>query len=152
MVCLLPARLTNNSPGTFTDVQDVDDDHVDVNIVLWKLNSCSNDQSFDTSAFFAIHDMEPDDVPLTREDIMSHFLNGQCASRKAPGCREVSHNVRSPIKMALVVTEEIIARCERNEISADDLHSYCSAIGVTTTQRPEFPFLIRKLKSRRDAL
>jgi hypothetical protein len=101
-----PSRSTNNSPVAFADAQ-VDEDHVDVNIVLWKLNSCFNNQSFDTSAFSAIHDMEPDDMLLTRENVMSHFLNGRCASRKAPGCSELSHSVRSPVKMALAVTLKI---------------------------------------------
>ena len=84
--------------------------------------------------FFAIHGMESDDLSLTREDVMSHFLNGQCANRKAPGCSEVAHSVRSPIKMALTVTETIVAHCERNQIAPEELRAFCSAIGVTTTR------------------
>jgi hypothetical protein len=59
--------------------------------------------------FFAAHGIDSDDMPLTHEDVVSHFLNGQCASQKAPGCVEVAGDVQSSIKMALVVTEAIVA-------------------------------------------
>jgi hypothetical protein len=115
-------------------------------------NSCTNDPNFDMPAFFAIHGMEPDDVSLTREDVISHFLNGQCVNRKAPGCSEAAHAVRSPIAMALIVTEAIVARCEHKQITLDDLHVYCAAIGLTTTHRPEYTILMQKLKIRCNAL
>ena len=124
------------------------DDSIDIEIVLSKLNSCCNDPSFDVSAFFAIHGLDSDDVPLTREDVISHFLNGQRASRKAPGCSEVARGVRSPIRMALLTTEAVVARCECKQIPSNDLHVYCSAIGVTTTQRPEHNVLTQKLRTR----
>ena len=120
--------------------------------MLWKLDSCVNDPNFDMSAFFAAHGMESFDTSLTREDVISHFLNGQCVARDAPGCLEVSCGVRSPIKMALMVTESIVARCKRKQIAEEDLPVYCSAIGVTTTRRPEYTVLTRKLKTRCNAL
>jgi len=136
----------------FLDTQEFDDDSIDVDIVLSKLNSCSNDPNFDICTFFAAHGMEPDNVPLTREDIVSHFLNGQCASRKVAGCSEVARAVRSPIRLALTITETIIIRCERNQIPLNDLRTYRSAIGVTTTRRPEHETLTQKLKMRCNAL
>ena len=57
------------------------DDSIDVDIILFKLNPCCNDPNFDGFAFFVICGVDSDDVLLTREDAMSHFLNGQCASR-----------------------------------------------------------------------
>ena len=102
--------------------------------------------------FFAIHDIDSDDVPSTHEDVISHFLNGKCAGRKAPGCSEVAHEVRSPVKMALSVTEAIVTQCKRNRVSLDELRTYCSAIGVTTTQRPEYAVLTQKLTTRCDTL
>ena len=93
-----------------------------------------------------------DDAPLTREDVILHFLNGQCASRKAPGCSEVAHAVRSPIRLALTITETIVIRCERKQIPLDDLRRCCSAIGMTTTRRPEYEILTQKLKTRCNAL
>ena len=32
-------------------------------------------------------------MPLTHEDAMYHFVSGQCASRKVPGCSEVARTV-----------------------------------------------------------
>jgi len=136
----------------YTDARDLSDDSIDIDIVLDKLKSCLNDPDFDLSAFFATHGVEPDDVPLNRDDVILHFLNGQCASRKAPGCCEVAHAVRSPIKVALTITEAIVAQCEGKQISANDLRTYCSAIGVTTTQRPEYAALTQKLIIRCNAL
>jgi len=54
--------------------------------------------------------------------------------------------------MALTVTEAIIVQCKRNQISLDDLRTCCSAIGVTTTQRPEYAVLTQKLATRCSAL
>jgi len=117
-------------------------DSVDVDIILSKLNSCTNDPDFDLPSFFACHSVKNVDVPLTREDvIVSHFLNGQCVERKAPGCSEVAHGVRSPVKMVLTITETIVAQCERKQVLLSDLRIWCSAIGVTTTQRPEYATL-----------
>ena len=132
----------------FTDEPVFSDDSIDIDLVLSKLNSCCNDPNFDISTFSAIHGMDSDDVPLTREDVISHFLNGQCASRKAPGCSEVAHSVRSPIRIALMTTEAIVVRYECKQISPNDLQTYCSAIGVTTTRRPEHTILMQKLRTR----
>ena len=93
------------------------DDMIDVDLVLSILNSCFHAE-FDVPAFFRNHGLEFDEVPLTREDIVSHLLNGQCASRRAPGCSEVACAVRSPIKIALAVTEYYR---ERKRISLGDL-------------------------------
>ena len=125
---------------------------IDVNIILSKLNSCTNDPDFDLFSFFTCHGVENDDVPLTCEDVILHFLNGQCVERKAPGCSEVTHGVQSPIKMALTITETIVTQCECKQILLDDLHVWCSAIGVTATQRPEYATLVQKLKIRCNAL
>ena len=81
-------------------------------------------------------------MPLAGKDVISHILNGQCASLKSPGCSEVAHKVQSPIRIALTVTEALVVRCERGRVSLDELHTYCTAIGVTTDQRPEFTALI----------
>lgn len=117
-----------------------------------KLNSCCNDSGFDVPAFFAVHGIEFDNAQLNREDLIAHFLNGQCASSKAPGCSEVARSIRSPIKIALMITEAIVTRCERKEIMPSDLLEYCSAIGVTTTQRPEYTILTQRLRTRCNAL
>ena len=111
--------------------KEIDDDSIDVNLVLSKLNSCSKGTNFDISTFFTIHSMESDDLPLTCEDVMSHFLNGQCAKRKAPGCSEIARSVQSQIKMALTVTEAIISHHEHKQIAPEELHAFCCAIGVT---------------------
>jgi hypothetical protein len=68
-------------------------DSIDVDIVLSKLNQCFNDPNFDLPAFFTTHGVDSDDMSLTHEDVMSHFLNGQCAGRKSPGCSEVARGV-----------------------------------------------------------
>ena len=128
------------------------DDSINVNLVLSTLNSCSKDVNFDISTFFSIHGVESDDLLLTREDVISHFFNGQCASRKSPGCSEVARGVRSPIKMALTVTETIIVRCEHKQITPEELRTFCSAIGVMTLQRPEYITLTERLRSRCNAL
>jgi hypothetical protein len=122
-----------------------------MDIILCQLNSCCNNPEFDVSKFFATHGIE-DDVSLSREDVMAHFLNGQCATRKTPGCSEVVHVTQSPIKMALMVTEAIVAHCGHSQISLNDLRVFCSSIGVTTTQRPEYMCLVQKLKTRCNAL
>ena len=134
------------------DTHPLCNDSVDVDIILSKLNSCTNDPNFDLPSFFTCHGVDNDDVPLTREDVVSHFLNGQCTSRSAPGCSEVARGVRSPIKMALAITETVVVQCERKQILLDNLRVWCSAIGVTTTQRPEYTVLTQKLKTRCNAL
>ena len=121
---------------------------IDVDIILSELNQCYNNPNFDLSAFFIAHGVDCDDVPMAHEDVISHFLNGKCAGQKTPGCSEVARDVRSPIKMALTLTEAIVVQCERNQISLDDLRTCCSAIGVTTTQRPEYTVLTQKLAIR----
>lgn len=68
--------------------------------MLSQLNSCCNDPKFDVPTFFATHGVESNDVLPSHEDVISHFLNGQCASRKSPGCSEVARNIRSPVKMS----------------------------------------------------
>ena len=120
------------------------DDSIDVDMIFSELNLCYNDPTFDQSAFFAVR--------LTREDVMSHFLNSQCAGRKAPGSSEVARGVQSAIRMALTVTETFVVSCERKLISLEELRACCSAIGVTTTQRPEYTVLTQKLKTRCNAL
>lgn len=120
--------------------------------MLSKLELCCNEPSFDISAFYTAHGMESDDEFRDREDVLSHFLNGQCASRNAPGCSEVARAIRSPIEIALTVTETIIVRCERKQIPSSDLNKYCAAIGVTTTQRPEYTNLVQKLRTRCNTL
>ena len=136
----------------FSDTQVPRDDSIDVDIILSKLNLCCNDPNFDLSTFFVTHGVDSDDESLTYEDVVSHFLNGQCAGRNAPGCSEVARSVRSPIKMALTITETIVVRCERKQIPLNELRAYCSSIGVTTTQRPEYTALTQKLKTRCNAL
>ena len=100
------------------DVCNPADAAVGVDLMLSILNSCCNDAKFDISAFFVNHDIVSGEVTLTREDVVSHVLNGQCASRKAPGCSEVMHAVQSPVRIALTITETIITCCERKQILA----------------------------------
>ena len=54
--------------------------------------------------------------------------------------------------MALTITETIITRCDHKQISSDDLRVFCSAVGVTTTRRPEYSILKQKLMARCNAL
>ncbi len=54
--------------------------------------------------------------------------------------------------MVLTITETIVVRCECKQTSLNELRAYCSSIGVTTTQQPEFTVLTQKLKTRRSAL
>ena len=143
--CLLAVLLANMF---LADVRTNHDNLIDVDIILSKLNSCSNNDDFDLSAFFAAHGVDVDGVPLTHEDVISHFLNGQCAGRDVPGCSEVACGVRSPIKIALTVTEAIVVHCECKQISLGDLRMYCSAIGIATMKRPEYTVLAQKLKTR----
>ena len=130
----------------------IDDDSIDVDLVLSKLYSCSKDAHFDISAFFAIRGMESDDLLLTCEDVVSHFLNGQCANRKAPGCSEVAQSVQSPIKMVLTVIEAIIAHCEHKQIAPEELRAFCSVIGVTTARLRAHTILTERSGSRCNAL
>jgi len=89
--------------------------------------------------FFATHGVDSDDVPLIHEDSISHFLMVNVPSQKAPACStEVAHEVRSPLKMVLTVTEAIVIQHEYNLVSLDELRKDCSAIGTTSTQRPEY--------------
>ena len=110
IACLSPIVLTNVC--FLADTRTLCADAIDVDNVLSKLNQCSSDPKFDLHAFFTAHAVEFDDVSLTREDVMSHFLNGQCAGRKAPGCHEVAHDVRYPVGMALATTEAVVVSCE----------------------------------------
>ena len=150
IICLTTTPLTN--VRFLPDTHTLCNDSIDVDIILSKLNSCSNDPNFNQSAFFTAHGVDVDDAPLTREDVISHFLNGQCAGRKTTGCSEVARDIRSPIKMALIVTEAIVISCEHERISLNELRTCCSAIGLTTTQRPEYTVLAHKLKTRCNAL
>ena len=71
---------------------------VDVDIILVILNVCSNDLDFDPPAFFATHGVDPENVPLTHEDVIrlhERLMPSKCAGR-------------SPIKMVLRITETII--------------------------------------------
>ena len=49
----------------FADGHELRDDLINIDIVLSKLNSCSNDADFDVPGFSTIHNMESDDYPLT---------------------------------------------------------------------------------------
>ena len=131
--------------------EEIDSDSIDVNLASSKLSSCSEDANINISTFFAIRGMEPDDLS-TREDAMSHFLNGRCANRKAPGCSEVARSGRSPIKVAVTVTEAIVAHCEHKQIAPEELCAFCSAIGVTAARRPEYTIIIERLRSRHNTL
>jgi hypothetical protein len=133
------------------DTRPLCDDSIDVDVVLSKLNQCSSDPNFDLRAFFAAHAVKFD-VSLTCEDVMSHFLNGQCVGQKAPRCHEVAHDVRSPTKMALATTEAVVVSCERKQISLDKLRVCCSVVGVATTRQPEYAIPMQKLNTRCNAL
>ena len=136
----------------FLDVVKVDNDKINVDIVLFELNSCCSDTELCISNLICAHGLESNDVLLSREDIISHLLNGQCASQEKPGCSQIARAVQSPIRMAIMVTEEILARCECKQIQLDDLRMYCSAIGMATTRQPEYAILMQKLKTRCNTL
>jgi hypothetical protein len=70
------------------------------------------------------------------------------------GCREVAHEVRSPIKTALATTEAAVVSCERKQIlSLGELRACCSAVGplfpdgVASTRQLEYGILMQKLKT-----
>ena len=107
-----------SDPGEF------DDCSVGIDIVLSKLNLCSNESSFDVSGFFATHGVDFGDVLLTCDDVVLHFINDQFASRNVPWCSGVAWANRSPIKVALTITEAIVARCNRKEIEFKGLRMY----------------------------
>ena len=60
--------------------------------------------------------------------------------------------IRSPVEMALMVTDAIVVRCKRKQISTKDPRALCFAIGATATCRPEYTTLIQKSKNRCNAL
>ena len=115
-----------------SDPGECDGCSVGIDIVLSKLNPCSNELSFNISEFFAIHGIDSGDVLLTCGDVVSHPTNGWRASRNVPGCSRVTCANWSPIKVAFTITEAIVARCDRKEIALKDLRMYCAVIGLTT--------------------
>ena len=99
--------------------------------------------------FFSAHGMDIDDVVSDKSDVICHLMNGYCANRATPACAEVSQHARSPVRMAIVVTEIVIDGYSRGELSTEYLRAVCSAVGIKPDmQRREGPNLIKKLELR----
>ena len=81
-----------------SDPGEHDDCPVDNDIVLSKLDLCSNKSNFDVSGFFAIHGVDFGGALPTCDDVASRFVDGQCASRNVPGCCEVARANRSLVE------------------------------------------------------
>ena len=67
-----------------SDPGERDDCSIGINIVSSKLNLCSNESKFNVSELFAFRGIDFGDAPLTRDDVVLHLTNGQCASRNVP--------------------------------------------------------------------
>ena len=109
----------------------------------------TNDSAADISAFFAAHGIDVEDPLLDKSDAISHLMNGYCATHAAAGCIEISHNIRSPVEMAIAVAEMIVDEYTHGRISPGHLSIVCSAVGIKSGgRRPESLTLIKKLKQR----
>jgi hypothetical protein len=82
------------------------------------------------SVFFAAHGMDVDDPLLDNSDVLSHLMNGYCAGHATPACSEVSRRIKSPVKMAVAVTEIVIDGYSRQQLSTEGLRATCSAVGI----------------------
>lgn len=82
------------------------------------------------STFFAIHGMDTEDPLLDESDIISHLMNSYCANHTTDACTEVSQHVKSPVKMAITVTQIVIDGYLRREFSSEHLRTICSAVGI----------------------
>lgn len=108
------------------DVSPPDNNTLDVALALAELHEClTNDSTTQTSAFFVAHGMDVDDVLLDKSDTLSHLMNGYCANHATPACTEIARNVRSPVEMAIVVSEMVINRHACKELSPEHLAAVC---------------------------
>ena len=86
---------------------------------------------------------------LDKSDVISHLMNGYCANHLTPACAEISHRVKSPVMMAITITEIVINEYSRGQLSSRDLRDICFAIGIEPhPHREEGSYLIDKLKQR----
>ena len=86
---------------------------------------------------------------LDKSDVISHLMNGYCANHLTPACAEISHRVKSPVTMAITITEIVINEYSRGQLSSRDLRDICFAIGIEPhPHREEGSYLIDKLKQR----
>ena len=91
--------------------------------------------------------MDTEDLLLDESDVISHLVNGYCASHSANGCTEVSRGVRSPVRMAITVTQIVIDAHLRGQLSVENLRMICTAVGIQPDHhRQESDNLIKKLK------
>ena len=125
-----------------------DNNSIDVTLALSKMHDClTDDLATSASAFFIAHGMDVDDLSLDGSDPISHLMNGYCANHTTPACTEISQGIRLPVKMAIVVSETVIDRYTRNQMSLEHLSVVCSAVGIHSGGRqPESLNLIQKLK------
>ena len=123
---------------------------IDVDLVLSVLTKyLHDDPATRTSSFLTAHGMDVDDPLLDNSDIISHLMNGYCANHVTPTCNEISQRVKSPVKMAIAVTEIVINGYARGQLSLENLRAICSAIGIkATSHKQESSNLIGKLKLR----
>jgi len=92
----------------------------------------------DISAFFAAHGMDVEDPLLDRSDTISHLMNGYCANHVASGCVEISCSIRSPVEMAITITEMIVDEYTHKQILPEHLSIVCLAVGIKSGgRRPE---------------
>ena len=115
------------------------------------LNKYLHDDPFiNVSAFFVAHGMDVDDPLLDKTDAISHLMNGYCANHATPACSEVSRRVRSPVKLAIAITEIVIDGYSRRDLSSQNLRTICSAVGIrpNLTNKQEGDSFVKKLRLR----
>lgn len=99
--------------------------------------------------FVTNHGMDTEDLLLDESDVISHLMNGCCATHSTNGCTEVSRGVKSPVRMAITVTQIVIDACLRGQLSVECLRMICSTVGIKPDcGRRESENLIKKLKLR----
>ena len=123
---------------------------VDASLVLSVLNQhFRNHSAADASTFFAAHGMDTEDLLLDESDIISHLMNGCCANHATDACTEISRRVKSPVKMAIAVTQIVIDEYLRRQLSSEHLRTICFAVGIKPDcNRRESDNLIKKLRLR----
>ena len=107
---------------SITDVPPPNDNLIDTALAFAKLHEClTTDSDAGTSSFLTAHGMDVEDSMLGQSDTITHLLNSYCANHVAPACAEISHNVRSPVEMAIAVTETVVDGHAHGQISSQHL-------------------------------
>ena len=79
--------------------------------------------------------MDVDDPLSGHSDVTSHLVNGYCVNHVTPMYSEIPQRVKSPVEMAIGITEITIDGCARGQLSSEDLRVVCSAIGIKPAPR-----------------